>query len=116
MSSSWQSSTSTVSPGHTEGSMLSPRTCRRKRPPRCNESAAKAERSAFQLFCHAFIVSAASGSLLRELTLRRGGADLSARKCKRLKHLLVAERWFPVELLVFTRSVGFFLLARGLTL
>jgi hypothetical protein len=31
--SSWQSAISTVSPGHREGSMLSPRTCRRKRTP-----------------------------------------------------------------------------------
>ena len=115
-SSRWQSAISTMSPGHTEGSMLSPRTRRRKRPPRRNASAARAERFAFQLSCHGVIVSPASGSLSRVLTLRGGGANLSARERKGLKDPLMAERRFLIGLLVFTQGGGLLHLARGLIL
>lgn len=44
----------------------------------------------------------ASGSLTGELTTGDCGADFAARKGKRLKDALVAERWLLVEFFPFT--------------
>ncbi len=108
---------STTSPGQRAGSMLSPRTPRRRRPVRRKASTAKASRSALR--CSLVPMGFDDlGSFSGGLTVELRRADgLAARESGCFEHALVAESGFQVRLLVFARVLQLLLFsARDLIL